>query len=453
MKNNYNKKDPKLYKSQHDTWKVRFFDTLIFKYRDKSFKTKTIAENFKRAVSRGECLANWLKDNEAPAKEVKTFKDLSKLWIDHGRYTRRISESCLMNYGSHLKNHILPTIGHIHPGRLSENYIELLAKEIAKKMPQSKSYLAVRKQRWDDEGYNENALGIVYQREILTTACMITSWASKRKPALLHENPFENFKLPKTPEHLYDYWTLEQEDKFLDWLEDGGHYEKETTRYQHINGKKRVIKLQLRNHEELHDIVLFALRTGMRLGEIGAIRNKDVDLLQGFIIVRASYSRKEKRRKNTTKSKKARRIEINEDVRNILHRRRFKDPDEPLFNINMNSIKFFSRTCRWAGVKEIHFHSLRHTCLTNLANGYGMVKPLPLPKVQQIAGHSDIKTTMRYVHADIINETASLQFSRAERSLSKQEKSPQECRQTTPKRASKPNVGSIKKGLRLIHSR
>jgi hypothetical protein len=44
-----------------------------------------------------------------------------------------------------------------------------------------------------------------------------------------------------------------------------------------------------------------------------------------------------------------------------------------------------------------------------------MEKPLPIPKVQQIAGHLDIKTTMRYVHGDIINETASLQWSREDR--------------------------------------
>ena len=194
----------------------------------------------------------------------------------------------------------------------------------------------------------------------------------------------------------------------------------------------------------------------MRLGEIGAIRNADVDLAQGFLVVRASYSQKEKCRKNTTKSKKARRIEINDDVKGILHRRRFKDPKEPLFNINMNSIKYFSRTCRLAGVKEIHFHSLRHTCLTNLANGYGMVKPLPLPKVQQIAGHSDVKTTMRYVHADIINETASLQLSRRARGNPEVKETVEEER-TSAVRLRKVSPSSqivpIKKGLRLIHSR
>jgi len=78
----------------------------------------------------------------------------------------------------------------------------------------------------------------------------------------------------------------------------------------------------------------------------------------------------------------------------------------------MNSVKFFPRTCRWAKVKPIHFHSLRHTCLTNLANGYGMDAPLPLPQVQKVAGHQDIATTMRYVHTDGIEHTTSRQWSR-----------------------------------------
>ena len=230
----------------------------------------------------------------------------------------------------------------------------------------------------------------------------------------------------------------------MDWLESGGYYEAETTRYKK-DGTKSVINMQIRNPEELRDIVLFALRTGMRLGEVGALRNAEVDLARGFIVVRASYCAKERVRKNTTKNKKSRRIEINDDVRAILEKRKFKPQNEPIFNIHMNSIRYFSRTCRWAGVKEIHFHSLRHTCLTNLANGYGMVKPLPLPKVQQIAGHSDIKTTMRYVHADLINDTASLQLSREER------RSLPGATVPSPPEPPLPEA-TIKKGLRLVSS-
>ena len=304
-------------------------------------------------------------------------------------------------------------IGDISLRDLKLDHIEDLAKQLHYKKAQGHSYCAVRKGRTEDFG---DGLSLSYQREILTVACMITTWASRRKPSLMRDNPFEDFRLPACPEQPYDYWSLKDEDRFFDWIENGGLYEKVTTRYSKHGKGKYTMKLKVRNPEELRDIVMIALRTGMRLGEIGALRNADVNLAAGYILVRGTYCREEKKRKSTTKSKKSRRIEINDDVREILTERKHKAQSAALFNIGMNTIKFFSRTCRWAGIKEIHFHSLRHTCLTNLANGYGMRKALPLPKVQQIAGHADVKTTMRYVHNDIIQDTASLQLSRKERS-------------------------------------
>ncbi len=172
--------------------------------------------------------------------------------------------------------------------------------------------------------------------------------------------------------------------------------------------------MQLRNHEELYDIVLFALKSGLRKGEIGALTKGDVNFEKNCIVVRRSFSTKENRMKKTTKGKTFRILEMSDDMKRILEKRcqQAKSDDALLFNIHMNSIKFFPRTCRWAKVKEIHFHSLRHTCLTNLANGYGMDAPLPLPQVQKVAGHQDIATTMRYVHSDGIEHTTSRQWSR-----------------------------------------
>jgi integrase len=94
---------------------------------------------------------------------------------------------------------------------------------------------------------------------------------------------------------------------------------------------------------------------------------------------------------------------------------RVKTENDPLFNTRTWAVKNFSKYCAKAGVREIHFHSLRHFCLTNLANGYGMDAPLPLPQVQKIAGHKDISTTMRYVHTDGIENPGSRQWSREKR--------------------------------------
>lgn len=442
MRNKYDKREPKIQASRWGTWRVRFYDHGDGQYREKHCSTKTEAQNLRRAIITDDNLSQWFPEKFDPNEQIKTFRDLAEKWLDHGEHVRRISKSCLHTYRSHLKHHVYPTLGNILLKKLKLDHIEALAKEVKTKVPMTKSYQAIRKNRWDEIEDDGEFISLSYQREILTVACMITTWASKRRPPLLQINPFETFKLPETPEHLYDYWMLEEEDKFLDWIESGGYYQAETTRYK-TDGTKSVINMQIRNPEELRDIVLFALRTGMRLGEIGALRNMDVDLARGFIVVRATYCSKERVRKNTTKNKRSRRIEINGDVRAILEKRKFKAQKEPVFNIHMNSIRYFSRTCRWAGVKEIHFHSLRHTCLTNLANGYGMVKALPLPKVQQIAGHLDIKTTMRYVHGDLINDTASLQLSREERrSVAEEKLSPSPQTQTESKR----------KGLRLVIS-
>jgi hypothetical protein len=265
MRNN-NKIEPKIYQARRGKWRVRFFDDEFTLYREKVVETKTEAEALQRAIARDDDLSLWFPDKRKPLAAPLTFAVLPELWLDHAENIRRISKSCLMNYRSHLRIHILPALGKISIKKLTLDDLEKFAKEINHKKPQTKSYQAIRKSRWDQVKEDGEVLSLNYQRELLTVACMITTWASKRRPALLKENPFESFKLPNSPEHLYDYWTTEEEDKFMDWVEAGGFYGHETTRYKKSGKAKTIIHLQVRNSQELRDIVLMALRTGMRIG-------------------------------------------------------------------------------------------------------------------------------------------------------------------------------------------
>lgn len=354
------------------------------------------------------------------SQKVGTFENLAAKWLQHAEHVREISLSCLMNYRCHLNLHILPVLGERNLKDLDIKSVEEVAAAIKAKRPKTKSYRAVRENRMADDEFfeDDDFLSMAYRREILTVACMVTKFGFER--GYLVRNPFSEFKLPACPEQPYDYWRLEDEDKFLKWVEDGGIVEKEVCRpHSKRLGKPSTFmkRFKSRNLDGLYDIVLFALRSGMRKGEIGALSARDVNFEKNCLIVRRSYCEKERRIKDTTKGKTFRVIEMNDDMRNILARRikKAKSDSEPLFNTKAWAIKNFSKYCRKAGVREIHFHSLRHTCLTNLANGYGMDTPLPLPQVQKIAGHRDIGTTMRYVHTNGIENTASRQWSREKR--------------------------------------
>ena len=55
--------------------------------------------------------------------------------------------------------------------------------------------------------------------------------------------------------------------------------------------------------------------------------------------------------------------------------------------------KGFNEVLKKAGITNFRFHDLRHTAATRMTE-----KCIDLAVVQEILGHSDIKTTMRYAH-------------------------------------------------------
>ena len=134
----------------------------------------------------------------------------------------------------------------------------------------------------------------------------------------------------------------------------------------------------------LRPILVVALNTGMRLGEILNLKWEDINFAKAEITVKH------------TKTKKARRIPINNCL--ILTLRKLTITDGYVFchedGKPYGSIKTsFYKAVRKAGIGHLRFHDLRHTFATRLA------EVTTLPSVQAILGHQDIKTTMRYAHA------------------------------------------------------
>lgn len=150
-------------------------------------------------------------------------------------------------------------------------------------------------------------------------------------------------------------------------------------------------KLLRESISTLRPILLMALNTGMRRGEILSLLWSDIDLDVNMITIDQT----------NTKSKKERKIPINSVLRTLLIELKLQSRDcEYVFIDNegnqIRSIRsaFVSATKR-AGLEGLRFHDLRHTAATRMVeSGANIVA------ISKILGHSDIKTTMRYAHPE-----------------------------------------------------
>jgi integrase len=140
-----------------------------------------------------------------------------------------------------------------------------------------------------------------------------------------------------------------------------------------------------RGRELLKAIVITALDTAMRKGELLKIRWRDVDLQQRIISVTALNS----------KTAKARTIGMTERVHFELHRLweiSLKEPDSLVFGVS-DVKRSFAAACREAEVSGLHFHDLRHTAITRMVNS-----GLPPMEIMKVSGHTQWTTFARYVN-------------------------------------------------------
>ncbi len=161
--------------------------------------------------------------------------------------------------------------------------------------------------------------------------------------------------------------------------------------------------LQLARHADgQQDAALYltAAFSGLRLGELLALRWHDVDFALQRLHVRRNYT---DRREKAPKSGRVRSAPMVDEVTAALdgltRRVRFTAAEDLVFPNEVGE-----HLCGWtlrrryyaaldaAGLPRLRFHDLRH-CFATIA-----VQRLPLHTVQGYLGHAHISTTMRYVH-------------------------------------------------------
>ncbi len=147
---------------------------------------------------------------------------------------------------------------------------------------------------------------------------------------------------------------------------------------------------------QLRTMILVGLRTGMRQGELLALRWQDVDLIAGRLTVRQNVVRGVV---GTPKSGKPREIPLGDDVRAAFKEHRhlrgplvFCDMGGTMLTDSHDS-KALVHACKKAGIRQIGWHVLRHTFASHLA-----MQGASMKVIQDLLGHASIVMTMRYAH-------------------------------------------------------
>jgi integrase len=147
-------------------------------------------------------------------------------------------------------------------------------------------------------------------------------------------------------------------------------------------------------------IYLTAAFTGLRKGELLALRWRDVDFTGSAIRVRASYALGQVM---SPKSGKVRSVPMAPDVATALARladlRGRAGDDDLVFVGELGGYldgsalrrRYLEALAR-AGLRRLRFHDLRHTF------GTRMIAKADIVRVQEWMGHADIQTTRRYLH-------------------------------------------------------
>lgn len=133
--------------------------------------------------------------------------------------------------------------------------------------------------------------------------------------------------------------------------------------------------------EYLKPVVLIALHTGMRKGEILKLRWKNVDFLNRIIKV------------ERTKSKKTRFIPINTFLFRLLTEMKLHKEKHQLVYPFRTIQKAFGSARKRAGLEDFTFHDLRRTFGTRLLEG-----GVDIVTISKLYGHSSVLVTQRYLH-------------------------------------------------------
>ena len=279
------------------------------------------------------------KDREAsPAEEIPLFSDFAGRFIETYAVTNnKLSE--VKSKRKILRVHLNPEFGNLRLDAIGPPEIEVYK---AKKIKAGLARKTIN-----------NHLTVL--RKMLVTAI---EWRlAVVLPAI---------KWLKTPQPEFDFLTFEETERLIDCAPN-----------------------------DWRAMIIVAVRTGLRIGELLALRWIDVDLDAGRILVRQAVS---EGIIGTPKNGRSREVALSKQAAEALREHPRRGPLVFCARNGAMLTRFAPReplrfAAKRAGLRFIGWHCLRHSFASQL-----VMRGAPIKAVQELLGHSTIEMTMRYSH-------------------------------------------------------
>ena len=149
------------------------------------------------------------------------------------------------------------------------------------------------------------------------------------------------------------------------------------------------------NHR-FYPVWVLALFTGMRSGELYALKWSDIDMDSQIISVSRAWN--SKNGFTPTKNQKTRVVPISQELLSFLKKLKLESGKSEFVLPRLiewergEAARIIREFCRSLSISEIKFHDLRATFITNL-----LAQGEPLVRVMATVGHSDMETTNVYL--------------------------------------------------------
>jgi integrase len=279
-----------------------------------------------------------------------TFADAAEDYLAWLEFERDRKPSTLRGYRTIVRGHLLPELGELRLEDITSDVLE----------------------EWKGRLGADRPLSNASKIRILTVLCGIC-----KRAARVH-------KLPVNPAA-----TLEKP------------IQRRRTASLDVFSPAEVMALvRAADHEQDAAIFLTAAFTGLRRGELVALRWRDVSFAGQYVRVTASYTEREL---STPKSGKVRSVPLAPEVAQVLARlsqREHWTSEDDLVFVGLGGgfldasalFRRYKLALQRAGLRSLRFHDLRHTF------GTRAITKASILQVKEWMGHADVQTTMQYLH-------------------------------------------------------